>query len=186
MTDKELSVKLRTDARRLGLCDKWFGEWEDDTSKQELISMFTRGLDFCIERRWPAKQFILHHFPQDLLRANGILVDDIRSYPVRDPETRRLVYLKDFVLIGESSTVIRYTFRPHICNVWAMDTSKVRVEVKYGAFVLVHLFDNATADVMTDLSSKATVIRHSEKTSVTREGCVTVKEEFDYLQQHLT
>ena len=185
MNEKELSVLLRNDARRLGLCDKWFGEWKDNTSKQELINMYKRGIDFAIERRWPAKQFILHHFPQELLRQNGILVDDIRSYPVRDPSTRRLVYLKNFVLIGNSSTVIRYTFRPHMCNVWAMDSSHVKVEVKYGAFILIHLFDNATADVMTDLASTCTVIRHSANTTVSREGCVTVKEEFDYLQQHV-
>lgn len=185
MNDKELSIKLRTDARRLGLCDKWFGEWNDNTNKQELISKFIHGLDFCIERRWPAKQFILHHFPQELLRENGILVDDIRSYPVRDPSTRRLIHLSDFVLIGESSTVIRYSFRPHMCNVWAMDNSKVKVDVKYGAFILIHLFDNATADAVTDLVSKCTVIRHSTNTSVTRSGCVTIKEEFDYLQQNV-
>ena len=186
MNDTELSIKLRTDARRLGLCDKWFGEWKDETSKQELIDKFLKGLDFAIERRWPTKSFIQHHFPQELLRENGILVDDIRSYPVRDHATRRLVYLKDFVLIGKSFTVIRYSFRPHMCNVWAMDSSKVKVEVKYGAYILIHLFDTATADVTTDLVSKVTVIRHSDKTNVRRSGCVTIKEEFDYIKQYLT
>ena len=150
-------------------------------TKEELIQLFTRGLDFCIQHRWPSKQFIQHHFSQELLREHGILVDDIRSYPVRNHETRRLIYLKDFVLIGNSSTIIRYSFRPHMCNVWAMDNSKVRVEAKYGAFILVHLFDNATADVFTDLVSKCTVIRHSTGTSVKREGVVTIKEEFDYI-----
>ena len=182
MNDKELSIKLRTDARRLGLCDEWFGNWKDETNKQQLIQLYLRGLDFCIERRWPAKKFILHHFSQELLRKNGILVDDIRSYPVRDHVTRRLEYLRNYVLIGKSSTVIRYSFRPHVCNVWAMDDSKVRVFVKYGAFILIHLFDNATADVNTDLVSKVTVIRHSDKTTVSKEGCVNVKDEFDYLK----
>lgn len=181
MTDTELSIKLRTDARKLGLCDKWFGEWKDDTSRKELIEKFIHGLDFCIERRWPAKQFILHHFDQQLLRDNGILVDDIRSYPVRNQESRRLIYLTDYVLIGESSTVIRYSFRPHMCNVWARDTSKVKVDVKYGAFILIHLFDKAQADVVTDLVSKVTVIRHSSDTTVTKQGCVTVKDELDYI-----
>lgn len=185
MTDKELSNILKTDARRLGLCDQWYGDWKEDTNKQELINLYIRGLDFCIERRWPSKQFVKHHFPQDLLRENGILVDDIRSYPVRNPETRRLIYLKDYVLIGESSTVIRYSFRPHVCNVWAMDTSKVTVDVKYGAYILIHLFDKATADVTTDLVSKCTVIRHSENTKVTRNGCVNIKEEFDYLNNKI-
>ena len=182
MTDKELSKLLRTDARRLGLCDQWFGEWKEDMTKQEMISMYLKGLDFCIERRWPSVSFIKSHFSQELLRENGILIDDIRSFPVRNPETRRLIYLRNFVLIGRSSTVIRYSFRPHACNVWVMDKSKVRVECKYGAFMIIHLFDDAEADVFTDLVSNCTVIRHSTDTKVTREGCVTIKEEFDYLR----
>lgn len=185
MTERELSIKLREDARKVGLCDEWYKEWDDDTTKAELIGKYKRGLDFCIKHRWPSMAFIKKHFTQDFLRDNGILVDDTRSYPVRDAN-RRLVYLKDFVLLGESNATIRYSFRPHMCNVWAMDTSKVKVDVKYGAFILIHLFDNATADVVTDLVSKVTVIRHSNKTSVTRSGCVTIKDEFDYLQQHLT
>lgn len=182
MTDKELSKILRTDARRLGLCDQWFNDWNEETTKQDLITKFLSGLDFCIERRWPTKSFIQHHFSQELLRENGILIDDIRSYPVRNPETRRLIYLRNFVLIGNSSTIIRYSFRPHACNVWVMDKSKAKVECKYGAFMIIHLFDDAEADVFTDLVSKCTVIRHSTGTKVKREGCVTIKEEFDYLQ----
>ena len=181
MNNKELSIKLREDARRIGLCDKWYHEWEDEKSKQQLIDLFKRGLDFCLSKRWPAKPFILHHFSQEILRANGILVDDKYSFPVRDPEMRRLIYLQDFVLIGNSSTTIRYSFRPHICNVWALDDSKVKVDVKYGAFILIHLFDKAHADVTTDLVSKVTVIRHSTESSIFRNGCVTIREEFDYL-----
>lgn len=48
--------------------------------------------------------------------------------------------------------------------------------------MIIHLFDDAEADVFTDLVSKCTVIRHSTGTKVKREGCVTIKEEFDYLQ----
>ena len=74
MTDKELSMKLREDARKIGLCDKWYGEWEDETKMDKLIIMFKKGLDFCIQHRWPSKSFIKQHFKQDYLRRNGILV----------------------------------------------------------------------------------------------------------------
>ena len=181
MNDKDLSVKLRTDARRLGLCDKWYNNWKDETDKKALIDKFKRGVDFCIKHRWPAKQFIKHHFPQDILRENGILVDDTRSYPVRDPETRRQIFIREYVLIGESSITVRYMFAPHMCNIWALDDSKVTVKATRGAFILIHLFDNATADVTTDLGGNVTVIRHSEATSVKRNGCVTIKEEFNYI-----
>jgi len=181
MTERELSIKLREDARKVGLCDEWYKEWDDDTTKAELIGKYKRGLDFCIKHRWPSMAFIKKHFTQDFLRDNGILVDDTRSYPVRDAN-RRLVYLKDFVLLGESNATIRYSFRPHMCNVWVCDDSAIKVDVKYGAYILIHLFDNATANVVTDLVSKVCVIRHTATTKVKKEGCVTIRNEFHYLE----
>lgn len=181
MTERELSIKLREDARRMNLCDKWYNEWDDDTSMQELIEKYIRGNDFCFQHRWPSNSFIKAHFPQEILRKNGILVDDVRSFPVRDEDTRRQIYLKDFILLGKSEATIRYSFSKNMCNVWVRDNSKVRVFAKYGAFVVVHLFDNSHADVTTDSVTNATVIRHSRNATVSKDGNVKVKDEFDYL-----
>ena len=182
MTETELSVKLREDARRLGLCDQWYSEWKDDTTMQELIDKYKRGLDFGLKYRWPSNQFIRTHFPQDVLRQNGILVNDIRSFPIRNSETRRLMYLRDYVLLGNSEAIIRYSFRGHACNIWVRDTSKVTVDVKYGAFMMIHLLDYSSADIKTDMVSKVVVIRHSHDTKVNKEGIVTVKNEYNYLK----
>ena len=181
MTETELSVKLREDARRIGLCDEWYGQWKEDTSKEELYQKFIRGLDFCLKHRWPGKTFVKHHFSQEFLRSHGILLDDTRSYPVRD-KNRRLIHLRDFVLIGDSHGTVRYSFKPHMCNIWVCDNSTIKVDVKYGAYMMIHLFDNAKADVTTDLVSKVTVIRHSLESSVKKVGIVTVKNEYNYLK----
>lgn len=181
MTDNELSIKLREDARKIGLCDQWYGEWKDETNQQELIDKYKRGLDFCIKHRWPSKSFIKEHFSQNFLRNNGILVDDTRSYPARHCKNG-YIYIREYVLIGNSQTTLRYAFRPHLCNVWACDSSTVIADVKYGAYILIHLFDNARAKITTDLVSKVTVIRHSPDTKVVKDGQVTVKDEFYYLE----
>ena len=180
MTEKELSIKLRESARKVGLCDQWYNDWKDDTTKEGLIDFYKRGLDFCIKHRWPTKTFIKQNFSQDFLRKHGILVNDTRSYPIRD-ENRRQMYLKEYVLLGDSHATIRYSFRPHMCNVWVCDNSTVTVDVKYGAFILIHLFDKSKADVKTDLVSKVTVIRHTSDVKVKKEGIVTIKDEFHYL-----
>lgn len=181
MTERDISIKLREDARRIGLCDKWYEEWQDDTDKEHLMDKYKRGLDFCIKHRWPSVSFIKQHFTQEFLRDNGVLIDDQRSYPVRD-ENRRLVYLRDFVLIGKSHAMIRYSFRPHMCQVWVCDKSTLTVDVKYGAFIMIHLFDDSSADITTDLVSKVVVIRHSPNASITKSGIVVTKDEFSYLE----
>jgi len=181
MTENELSLKLRADARKIGLCDEWYGQWKEDTSREELYQKFIRGLDFCLKHKWPSRPFIKHHFSQKFLRDHGILVDDTRSYPVRD-ENRRLIHLRDFVLLGESHATIRYSFKPHMCNIWVCDDSTIKVDVKYGAFMLIHLFDHTKADIVTDMVSNVTVIRHSPDTIVKKTGIVVVKNEYNYLR----
>lgn len=181
MNISELNNKLRADAIKMGLCNDWQNNvWNREMSQDELVGLFKRGLDFCIKHRWPTKTFIKHNFSQDFLRLHGILVDDTRSYPVRDAN-RRLMYLREYVLLGKSNATIRYSFRPHICNVWVCDNAHVTVYVKYGAFILIHLFDKATADVHTDLVSKVTVIRHTPDVRIKKNGVVTIKDEFHYL-----
>lgn len=181
MTERELSIKLREDARRIGLCDEWYGQWADDTQKDELVKKFMRGLDFCIKHRWPSQAFIKKQFSQEFLRDNGILVDDTRSYPVRD-EQRRLIYHRNYVLLGDSHITVRYVRRQHMCNIWICDKSSAKVYCKYGAYMLLHLFDDTTAEIHTDLTSKVVAIRHSPKVTIKKDGCVTVKDEFFYLQ----
>ena len=110
---------------------------------------------------------------------NFTLLDVYDLYGIKWYRDRRE---NDFVILGYSHSVIRYSFRPHMCNVWVCDTSHVKVDVKYGAFVMVHLFDKASADIVTDLVSKVTVIRHSPDAKVKKEGVVTVKNEFHYLK----
>lgn len=182
MKEKELSIKLREDARRLGLCDEWYGNWKDETNQEKLCEMYKKGLDFCIKHRWPSKQFILQHFSLEFRRANGVLIDDTRSYPERDETTRRLIYIREYVLLGKSHATLRYSFRPHVCNVWVCDDSDVKVFVKYGAFIMIHLFDNASADIETDMVSKVSVIRHSRNCKIKKEGVVNVKDEFHFLE----
>lgn len=182
MTEKELSINLREDARRMGLCDEWYGEWQDDTDKQQLLDKYIRGLDFCFKHRWPSLPFAKAQFPQQLLRDNGILVDDKYSFPVREKETRRLVCHRNYVALGNSELTVRYSFRKNACNIWARDNSKIHAYAKYGSFMLVHLFDNAEVIAETDMSSKIAVICHSDKASVSKNGIVTVKDEFHYLE----
>ena len=92
-----------------------------------------------------------------------------------------IINIRDFVLLGDSHATIRYSFRSFVSNAWVRDTSEIKAIIKYGAYLMVHLFDNAKADVFTDLSSRVVVIKHSRNASVRMEGNVVVKEEYDYM-----
>jgi hypothetical protein len=70
---KELSIELRNMAREAGLCDQWFGEWNDDSDNTTLFDKYKRGIDFCIEHGYPTNEFIKSHWDKEMLRITTSL-----------------------------------------------------------------------------------------------------------------
>lgn len=67
---------LKSEAINLGLCRKWQREWNIDSTQQELIDKYKRGIDFCIEKNYPSNEFIKRNFSADMLAENLIFIDE--------------------------------------------------------------------------------------------------------------
>lgn len=52
--ERRLSDKMKHEAVTLGLCAQWTAEWQDGTSKDEMVEKFVEGIDFCIQHNWPS------------------------------------------------------------------------------------------------------------------------------------
>lgn len=73
---KLLNLAMRVEARGLGLCDQWYGEWSDDESVDELLNKMLRGIDFCLKHRFPDNDVLLRYAGRDKLRSHRIFIDD--------------------------------------------------------------------------------------------------------------
>ena len=177
----DICLKLKEDAERVGLPEAYYDQITESTTQQEIINILKCCIEFCISHRWPSSSFIKQHFKKNILIDNGLLIDDDGTYPMQD-KNRRFNYMNRYFLSGKSNATIRYSFRPHSCTVWVCDNSTVTIDAKYGAFFEIHLYDNAFADVTTDLVSKATVIKHSRHARLTKAGVVTTIDDFYYLE----
>lgn len=166
-----LSVELRNMARKLNLCDKWFGEWKDDTDEQTLIDKYFKGLDFCLIHHYPSNEYISTHFERDLLRKNGILVDD--NYSLLNPSNA--------ILLGSSKSTIRVNARNHAV-IHVRDNVSVKVVAKNNAFVIVHAMDNSTVHAEGFDSSRLVVFRNSKSANIIVSGKATTEDDFDYLK----
>ena len=83
MIMNRLNSELRGHAVSYGLCTQWQGDWQNNKSQQELIGMYIRGIDFCIEHDYPTVEYIKGNFDRSLLHQNHIFVDE----PVKfDPD----------------------------------------------------------------------------------------------------
>lgn len=167
----ELNTTLRSQAIKQGLCDKWQDDWKEDWTKEHLIDMMYKGLDFCLLRHWPSNDFIKNNFDIGLLREKSVFVDDKRS--AMNP-------MKSLIL-GNSEIKMRYN-SDYIGDVYVRDNSSVILTAKGRSFVMVHLFDNAS--VTAGQFDKATIvlIKHSPTVAIYANDNIKVKEEYDYLQ----
>ena len=76
MIMNRLNSELRGHAVSYGLCTQWQGDWQNNKSQQELIGMYIRGIDFCIEHDYPTVEYIKGNFDRSLLHQNHIFVDE--------------------------------------------------------------------------------------------------------------
>lgn len=138
----KLSVNLRQQAVRHGLCRLWRKEWSDDCSEQELIDKFKKGLDFCIANDFPDLEVMHRHFDRGLLHRNLIFVDETVSLD----DAPNGVY----VLNGACTGVLRFRSWA-AATVYVRHSSHIHIIAEDFAKVFVRLYDGADADIC-DLS----------------------------------
>lgn len=140
MEGKELSVTLREMARgqKEPLCDKWYGEWEDDSDVDILLEKYIDGIDFTITNDYPPLDFIRKNFKKEDLHRHNIYIDE----EVNLVESNSGVW----VLLGKCTG--RITFDGWaVANVYVRHESVVRVDAEDLSRVFVNMCDNAEAEL---------------------------------------
>lgn len=132
-----LSETLKQQARSLGLCDEWFGEWAENCSQQELIDKYIRGLDFAIKHQYPSNEFIKENFDHELLNKNHIFVDEFINEEKAPSGS--------YVINGECSGTIRIA--PwSVATIYVRHTSSVNIIASDFAKVFIQLYDDAEVE----------------------------------------
>ena len=147
---------LRKEAINLGLCEQWQHEWDRQLSDKELIMRFVRGIDFCIEHKFPALNYIRKNFKTEDLRFCGVLLDetlksnDIGSLRVigffNDGSACSLPDTNILVLDGDTKGELHfggYMVATLICK----GNSNVSIKVDDNAIIRVSLYENANARI---------------------------------------
>ena len=163
---EEVNEILFSQAKALKMCDNvhrvWYGKTLD---VKELMDLFYRNLDFCIDNRWPKRETLSLLFEKDTLRKNGIIADDKWS----------LLNATNAVIMGDSETTARYNGFS-VGKIYVFDNSSCNVTVKGHARAVIHAYDNAKVSVVAENGSHAIVLRHSRQSSCSCMGQTTIKE----------
>lgn len=130
------SLRLRESAREAGLCDGWYSSWDSDADGDKLISMYKRGIDFCIENHWPSVDDVIEMFSDEELKRNGVF------YRV----TNETVMVDSVCVFNDGCDCTCIVKDFSVVTAYVVD-SKVRFECGLGAVVQIRLYDGSHANV---------------------------------------
>lgn len=130
-----LSRKLAKQAKAKGICQEWHDQLRELDNKDAMIDMYLRGIDFCLANDYPNNDFIRANF-KGFMEHKGVFLDDninVENKPkcVCLGATCGCVAVKDF----------------EVCEIFVKHQSKITVEAKDNAFVVIDIFDDAIVDI---------------------------------------
>lgn len=162
--DKKLSLEMKSQAVGLGLCKMWTDDWEDDTSKEELVDKFIAGIDFCIEHDWPSVADMKRLFG-GVMQKHGVFADERVS--VKNAQ----------ITILNGACDCSATFCDCATgDIYVRHHSTLRIKARDNARVFVTVLDSASVEVATDETAKVFVYRYDNGQVVFSCGNVLVRD----------
>ncbi len=127
----ELAEKLRTDGTAKGLCQQYQTKLSACSSVDELVKLFFKGIDFCVNNDFPTLDFMREHFKGKSEQYGGFVDDDVDASN-----------LTHAVLNGACTARLEYNgFK--VARVYARHTSECAVNVSEHAYVTIDAFDKS-------------------------------------------
>lgn len=164
----KVNKELRNKAVSLGLCDTWQKKWMKDKTPQQLIDMYKKGIDFCLESNYPDNKFIKENFTKDILSKNNMFVDE--DFYVLNPEN-------DCVILGESQG--KLIFDGYVVrDIYINGNADVEIEASDFAKIFVNVYDDAQVVVTQKKNSVIHVYKHGTG-EVLSVGNVTINRKYN-------
>lgn len=165
----ELNKTLKAGAVSLGLCQKWQNEWAGNKSPGELIEMYKRGIDFCIDREWPSCDWILANFDQAELRDKGVFIKENLDEIILNDGVSVIRGFEGDVVVPKNTVVTLH----------CQSNKLLVVKVRKGARLFMHTHKTPCVVIADEPMSFAKVYRYDDVSTVEVRGNASVKDAFE-------
>ena len=129
MDIKDINTILRTKAIKAGLCEDWQNnKWNKVLTKDELLELYIKGIDFSLKQEWFDYDFIKVAFNKEDLHRHNIYLDE--KVAIEDAKNGYYVFL------GKCTGTL-----------WANGLKAVTVYVRHDSVINVEAFDGARVQV---------------------------------------
>ena len=158
----KLKQALAAEAKAAGICEQWYYYILRATNKESLIALFNKGLDFCINKRFPSAE----------LRAE---FDGLRQhFGIYDSEEFTANNLRRVVAYGTAAGRIKIA-NFGVSLIWARDNSTLRVEAKDNAFVCINVADSAKVEIEASDAARVSIVLHGGTYTSRTNGAAQIK-----------
>lgn len=131
MDIKDINTILRTKAIKAGLCEDWQNnKWNKVLTKDELLELYIKGIDFSLKQEWFDYDFIKVAFNKEDLHRHHIYLDE--NIHIDGGESGYYVFLGNCggtLIIDGFKAVTAYV--RHFCNIDVQAKNGSRVQVTY-------------------------------------------------------
>lgn len=142
-----LKRALAAEAQAKGICSEWYNYILRANSKERLLTLFVKGLDFVFDNDFPSAELRAEF--KGLYEHYGVFINE----PINVAGVRRIV------AFGTSEGYANFSGF-EVAQIWARDDTKLTVEVKDNTFVCVDITDRAKVEIKASVSAKVTIIQH--------------------------
>lgn len=164
---KNLSEEMKEKAVSLGLCAQWTSEWERNSSIDEMVEKFVKGIDFCIAKNWPTVDIIKRYFGE-AGHKRGVYADE--NVSLKNP--------KMLILNGECVANIEYEWMDS-GEIYVRHNSSLHLKAKGLSRVFVNLHNDAEVHIEVEDSARVFVYQYGGKV-VEAKGDVTVRDRHNF------
>ena len=133
MEFQQLKKRLAEEAKANGICEEWYNHILNAPSKERLLTLFVKGLDFCLKNEftddlWAEFQGMRQHY--GVFKNEPIEVKDLRNV----------------VAFGTSEGTAEFTGF-HVAQIWARDNVKISIKASGYAYITVDIADRAEVEI---------------------------------------
>jgi hypothetical protein len=144
---KELKKRLAAEAKEKGICREWYEFILNAPSKERLLTLFVKGLDFCVENDYPSAQLRAEF--AGLRQHFGIFMSDHISVKSG----------KYVIAFGTSEGKAAYSGFD-VAQIWAREDTRLGVTATDNAVVCIEVADRAQVTITASGAARVSVFLH--------------------------
>lgn len=162
MDFNRLKKELAAEAKAKGICREWYEFILNAPDKDRLITLFVKGLDFCLANDYPSQRLRAEF--DDTRRGYGIFINDRVAAKS----------LRKIIAFGTTEGSAEYA-NFEVGEIFARNNTRLTIQATGNAFVSVDVDDRAEIDIKASDNARVTVFLHGGSYHGDESGAAKIK-----------